>query len=130
MTGLVSLATPDESSRDHCLPLALQSGWLHTGVLADMSICVRTSIDIPDALLEQVRARLRAQGRTLREAVIEGLRRTVLVDDSAAEFELRDASFRGKVGFAEGFEEADLADAIRGDGEARMVAEEQRRYRK
>ncbi len=91
---------------------------------------MRTSIDIPDALLERVRARLREEGRTLREAVIDGLRRTVLSEDRRAAFELRDASFSGRTGFAEGFDEHRLGDAVRSDAEARLAAEQPERYGK
>ncbi len=89
---------------------------------------MRTSIDIPDELMAEIRAELGARGMTFREAVIEGLRRTLLQPRSEQGFELRDASFEGIIGFAPGFGADDVTDAIRADAEARMVADDQGDY--
>ncbi len=110
--------------------LRWESSSLHMDIQIDMLVCMRTSIDIPDALLERVRARLRKEGRTLKQAVIDGLRQTVLAEDRQTPFELRDASFSGDVGFGPGFDENGLTDAVRKDAEARLVAEEAERYEK
>ena len=44
-----------------------------------MLICMRTSINLPDALLTEAKARAAAQGRTLTSLIEEGLR-SVLED--------------------------------------------------
>ncbi len=49
-----------------------------------MLVCVRTTINLPDALTDAVRARARAQGRTFTSLVEEGLR-TVLATEPARE---------------------------------------------
>lgn len=68
---------------------------------------MRTSIDIPDALLARARRLAEARGTTLREIVLDGLR--TVVEQSprkTASFRLRDASF-GDGGLTEGLHEAD-----------------------
>lgn len=61
---------------------------------------MRTTIDIPDALAAEVRQHLARQGRTLRDAVIEGLRLTLAKPDGA--FSLQAAEFTGTQGFVGG----------------------------
>lgn len=39
-----------------------------------MLVCVRTTLNIPDALVDAVKARARAEGRTFTSLVEEGLR--------------------------------------------------------
>jgi len=79
--------------------------------------------------MRRVRERLKRRGQTLREAVIEGLRLTVLAEDPPrGRFELREAAFRGEVGFAPGFAADDLTVALRGDAEDRLVAEDGSEY--
>lgn len=68
---------------------------------------MRTSIDIPDALLARARRLAEARGTTLREVVLDGLR--AVVEQSprkASSFRLRDASF-GDGGLVEGLQEGD-----------------------
>lgn len=91
---------------------------------------MRTSIDIPDALMAQVRVALSERNITFREAVIEGLRRTLLHPGGTTDFTLRDASFKREAGFAPGFGADALTQAIREDGEQRMVAEDPSTYRR
>jgi len=90
---------------------------------------MRTSIDIPDALMAEVRVALAEKGLTFREAVIEGLRRTLLEPTGNEGHELRDASFKGVIGFAAGFEEGALTEGLRDDAETRLVAEDRGRYK-
>ena len=52
-----------------------------------MLICMRTTINLPDALAEQAKARATEQGRTLTSLVEEGLR-TVLAGPADAGDEL------------------------------------------
>jgi hypothetical protein len=58
---------------------------------------MKTTVDIPEPLLEEARRAADRDGTTLRALVEAGLRR-VLADrrGNAASFRLRDASFRGE----------------------------------
>jgi hypothetical protein len=67
---------------------------------------MRTSIDMPDALLAKAKLVARRRGTTLRELVIEGLHAVVDRQARAPRFQLRDASF-GKGGLVEGLDETD-----------------------
>ena len=67
---------------------------------------MRTSIDVPDALLAKAKTVARQRGSTLRELVIEGLRDVLEKQARAPRFRLRDASF-GKGGLADGLDETD-----------------------
>lgn len=89
---------------------------------------MRTSVDIPDALLEQLRRRLKTKGMTLREAILSGLRRTLLADEPSSSFQLRDAAFVGEVGFAEGFDPDQLTGAVHHDAEQRFAADDRHGY--
>ena len=72
--------------------------------------------------MAEIKAVLQAQNRTFRDAVIEGLRRTLLAEEqSQPPFQLRDASFDGPVGFAPGFEPEMLTESLRRDADERMV---------
>ena len=76
---------------------------------------MKTTVDIPDPLLEEARRAADREGTTLRALVEAGLRR-VLAErrGKAAPFRLRDASFRGdglQPGVATGSWEA-IRDAI------------------
>jgi hypothetical protein len=73
---------------------------------ANMLTHMRTSIDMPDALLAQARRVARSRGSTLRELVIEGLRGVLERQARAPRFRLRDASY-GKGGLVEGIDESD-----------------------
>lgn len=90
---------------------------------------MRTTVDIPDPLLDAVRARLKAQGRTLREEIIEGLRRSLREDGPAQVYRMPEAAFQGRVGFAPGFDAADLDAAIRADADGRLAADGPGSYR-
>ena len=81
---------------------------------------MRTTIDIPDSLAAEVRARVSQQGRTLRDVVIESLRMTLSRPLGA--FTLQDAAFTGTTGFVAGVgPESALAD-IREDPAERGTA--------
>jgi Bacterial antitoxin of type II TA system, VapB len=73
---------------------------------------MRTSIDVPDALLDKARRVARSRGSTLRELVIEGLRAVLERQERAPRFRLRDASY-GQGGLVDGVDESDW-EAIRG----------------
>lgn len=66
---------------------------------------MKTTVEIPDALLDEARKLAARQGSTLRVLIIEGLRRVVAERKRAGGFRLRKASFRG-----DGLQ-ADVADA-------------------
>lgn len=55
-----------------------------------MHICMRTTVDIPDHLLERVRPHLLKKGLTLRSVVVDALERLMKPDETA--FRMRDAS--------------------------------------
>lgn len=55
-----------------------------------MHICMRTTIDIPDALLKRARPILASRNMTLRAVVVDALDR--LVETKHPRFQLRDAS--------------------------------------
>jgi hypothetical protein len=67
---------------------------------------MRTSIDMPDALLVKAKEVAHRRGTTLRELVIEGLQTVLAKQARAPRFRLRDASF-GKDGLVDGLEETD-----------------------
>jgi len=56
---------------------------------------MKTTVEIPDALLEEARKVAARQRTTLRALIVEGLRRSVAGRKRAAAFRLRKASFRG-----------------------------------
>ena len=70
---------------------------------------MRTSIDLPDAVLTKAKEVARRRGTTLRELVIEGLHAVLDKQVRAPRFQLRDASYGqdGKDGLVEGLEETD-----------------------
>ena len=56
---------------------------------------MKTTVDIPDALLEDAKKLAARQDTTLRELLVEGLRRMVAERRRISTFRLRKASFRG-----------------------------------
>ncbi|MCC6197546.1 MAG: DUF2191 domain-containing protein [Burkholderiales bacterium] len=56
---------------------------------------MKTTVDIPDSLLEEAKRLAARQGTTLRELLLDGLRRGVAERKRAVEFRLRKATFRG-----------------------------------
>jgi hypothetical protein len=73
----------------------------------DMLVCVRTSIDIPDALFARVKRLAQARQKTFRELAIEGLEAVLEQGrQKQTRFRLRDASF-GEGGLADGLDETD-----------------------
>jgi hypothetical protein len=55
----------------------------------------KTTIDLPDRLLEEARRLAQREGATLRALVEQGLRRVLAQKRRGAPFRLRDASFAG-----------------------------------
>jgi len=63
---------------------------------------MRTTVDISETLMKRVRQVMKKKGVTFRSLVEEGLER-VLADASPRKgFRLRDARFKGELGFADG----------------------------
>ena len=56
---------------------------------------MKTTVEIPDSLLEEARKTAVRQRTTLRVLIIEGLRRVIDERKRSATFRLRKASFRG-----------------------------------
>ena len=72
-----------------------------------MLLCMRTTIDIPDALFARAKRLAQARRTTFRELAIEGLQAVFERGrQKQARFRLRDASV-GKGGLAEGLDETD-----------------------
>jgi hypothetical protein len=71
-----------------------------------MLLCVRTTIDLPDALFAKAKRLAHARGTTLRELTIEGLEAVIDRHRRAPKFRLRDAS-HGKGGLVEGLDETE-----------------------
>jgi hypothetical protein len=57
---------------------------------------MKTTIDIPDPVLDEARKLAEREGTTVKALVELGLRRVLADKRSGAEFRLRDASFKGK----------------------------------
>jgi Arc/MetJ family transcription regulator len=75
-----------------------------------LCICImRTTIDLSDSLLARVKRLMVKRNTTMRALVEEGLHRLLDEERSRVAFKLRDASFRGEAGFAEGAGPQDLA---------------------
>jgi hypothetical protein len=56
---------------------------------------MKTTVEIPDALLDEARKVAARQDTTLRVLIVEGLRRVVVERKRTREFRLRKATFRG-----------------------------------
>jgi hypothetical protein len=67
---------------------------------------MKTTVEIPDALLDEARKLATRQGTTLRVLIIEGLRNSITERRRAASFRLRNASVAGE-GLQPGIEAAD-----------------------
>jgi len=57
---------------------------------------MKTTVEIPDTLLDEARKAAARQDTTLRVLIIEGLRRVLAERKRAGAFRLRKATFRGK----------------------------------
>jgi hypothetical protein len=57
---------------------------------------MKTTVEIPDSLLDEVRRVASREGRTVRALVEEGLRRVLAERKRTRVFHLRKASFKGK----------------------------------
>ncbi len=57
---------------------------------------MKTTVDIPDSLLEEVRRAAAHEGRTMRDLVEEGLRKVLAERKKTTPFRLRKASFKGR----------------------------------
>ena len=65
-------------------------------ILSDMGICMKTTVDIPDALLEEAKNIASIQGTTVRSLIEEGLRRVLEKHKEPRPFKLRKVTFKGK----------------------------------
>lgn len=57
---------------------------------------MKTTVEIPDAVLEEAKKIAVRQDTTLRVLIIEGLRRVIAERKRPGDFRLRKATFRGK----------------------------------
>ncbi len=65
-------------------------------ILDDISSNMKTTVEIPDALLDEVRRAAAREGRTMRDYVEEGLRKVLAERKRSSAFRLRKASFKGR----------------------------------
>ena len=82
---------------------------------------MRTTIELSDSLLARVRRIMAKRKVTLRALVEEGLRRVVDEEQGAPPFQLRDASFKGPLGFASGAGPEDIPRVLREVNESRPL---------
>jgi len=66
---------------------------------------MKTTVELPDDLLDRAKAHARARGLTLRALIEAGLRHVLRAERGRARFVLRDASFEGQ-GLDPAFEDA------------------------
>lgn len=57
---------------------------------------MKTTVEIPDTLLEEARKLAARQGTSVRMLIIEGLRRSIAERRRVSDFKLRDASVPGQ----------------------------------
>lgn len=76
-------------------------------------MCMRTTIDLPDAIAEELRLRAVAENRTLRDLVVDAVRASLARPTEP--FRLRDAAFRGPLGFSPGVGPDDALADLRDD---------------
>lgn len=87
-----------------------------------MYLCiVRTTIDLSDHLLARVKKLMHKRKTTLRALVEEGLERLLDEERGRVPFKLRDASFKGEQGFAEGLGTQDISRMLRELNEGREL---------
>ncbi|MBA3860700.1 MAG: type II toxin-antitoxin system VapB family antitoxin [Actinomycetota bacterium] len=80
---------------------------------------MKTTIDVPDALLQAARAQARREDTTLRELVSEGLRRVLAEEGEASAYRYEPVVFDGELGTQPGVDIGDWAtvrELIYGDG--------------
>jgi hypothetical protein len=78
---------------------------------------MRTSVDIPDPLLRRAKKLARQRGTTLKQLLLDGLRRVVSVDALAQPHQMKDCSF-GEGGLVDGLSWSDserLDELVYGD---------------
>ena len=75
-------------------------GWLRSSTLptlrSDMGSRMKTTVEIPDPLLEEIRKLAARDGTTVRALVELGLRKVLAEKKRDAAFVLRDGSFKGR----------------------------------
>lgn len=68
---------------------------MHTPIVSDMGICMKTTVDISDALLREAKSISRRENTTVRALVEEGLRTAIKKRKAGGPFKLRSATFKG-----------------------------------
>lgn len=64
--------------------------------LVNMVRCMKTTVEIPDPVLEAARDIARREGTTVKALIEKGLRQVIDEHEAEPAFELRKASFRGQ----------------------------------
>lgn len=60
-----------------------------------MVICMKTTVEIPNSLLQEARKLAEKEGSSIKILVEEGLRRILLERKKGKQFRLRDAAYKG-----------------------------------
>ena len=76
---------------------------------------MRTTVEISESLLAEVRCLMAERRTTLRALVEEGLRRVVREEQEGSPPKMPDAVFPGSPGFAQGVNATDLPELIRAE---------------
>lgn len=61
-----------------------------------MGVCMKTTVDISDALLEEAKKIASKQGTTVRSLIEQGLRHVLVEYEEPRAFKLRKVTFKGK----------------------------------
>lgn len=69
---------------------------LHLAFRADMVSHMKTTVEIPDSLLDDAKRTASRERTTVKALIIEGLRRILLERRKAAAFRLRKVTFKGE----------------------------------
>jgi hypothetical protein len=80
--------------------------------ITDMLLHMRTTVEIADSLMEEVREEMKRRGVTFRALVEDGLRQ-LLRESRREAIEVPDARFEGELGFAEDVHRDELPQRIR-----------------
>lgn len=79
-----------------CLSGLQARGLLHLPVVFSMVSCMKTTVEIPESLLEDAKQLAGREHTTVRALIIEGLRRLLQDRRKSRPFKLRKATFKGQ----------------------------------
>ena len=82
--------SPRSSREEYHVGERLRNNILHRSIILNMYLCMRTTIDLPDGLMQKAKSRMHETNQTFRSLVISGLEK--LLEENPTSFRLRDAS--------------------------------------